>query len=105
MKTPADKNITFTFMSELSARRDLHWTARVDFPPEAQADTLLPVSATDAQGKPIESAKLELCGQILDIRSGQASMKYSDFIKGKHELPIWMYRKGFPPVAGRLTFA
>ena len=43
-------------------------------------------------------------GQRLAVRDGAASITYADFVKGKHEPAIWLYRKGKAPVPGALTF-
>jgi len=105
MKTPDDKTIAFTFMSHPEKRPELCWTAKITFPPGSGPDTVLPISVVDGNEEPIESATLELAGSRIPVKDGQASLVYADFVKGKHSVPIWLYRTGLQPVPGRLTFA
>ena len=105
MKAPRDKKIAFTFMSEPSGRQELKWTARLEFPPGAEADDDLPITVVGGDDEPIGSAVLELAGMSIAVKDGRASVKYADFIKGKHSTSLWLHREGMPPVAGGLTFA
>ena len=105
MKAPEEKRIAFTFMAEPSLHSELRWTARMEFPPGASADTMLPISVTDGDGNQVESATFEFAGKNLKVRNGHAEISYADFIKGKHSVPLWLHRSGVPPVAGGLTFA
>ena len=105
MRTPPDKKIAFTFMSEPSVHTALRWSARLEFPPGATADTVLPITVLDGNEEPVESARLELAGRQMQVRGGRASMTYAEFVAGKHSTPLWLYRNGMPPVPGGLTFA
>ena len=104
MKTPSDRDIAFVFTSEPSTLPALRWTVRLEFPAGADASSSLDVFATGDDNAPIESASLELAGQMIAIESGKGSIKYADFVKGKHSTPVWLYRKNQPPVPGGLTF-
>ena len=105
MKTPADKTIAFTFMSRPTTTPEVRWAVRLTFPPGSGPDTVLPMVVVDGNDQPIESATLELAGMKIPVRDGRAEMRYSDFIKGKHSVPLWLYRDGMQPVPGGLTFA
>lgn len=105
MKTPDDKTIAFTFMSHPEKQPELRWTAKLTFPPGSGPDTVLPITVVDGNEDPIESAILELAGNRIPVKGGNASLKYADFVKGKHSVPLWLYRSGFQPVPGGLTFA
>ena len=105
MKTPDDKTIAFTFMSHPEKLPELRWTVKITFPPGSGPDTVLPISVVDGNEDPISSATLELAGMKLPVKDGCASMKYSDFVRGKHSVALWLYRSGMQPVPGGLTFA
>ena len=105
MKTPDDKTIAFTFMSHPEKLPELRWTAKVAFPPGSDPDTVLPVTVVDGNDEPVESATLELAGRKIPVKDGRAELLYSDFVKGKHSVPLWLYRDGVQPVPGGLTFA
>ena len=105
MKTPDDKTIAFTFMSHPEKQPELRWTAKLTFPPGSGPDTVLPITVVDGNEDPIESAILELAGNRIPVKGGNASLKYADFVKGKHSVPLWLYRNGVQPVPGGLTFA
>ena len=105
MKAPDDKTIAFTFMSHPEKLPEHRWTARLTFPPGSGPDAALPIEVVDGNEEPIESAVLELAGNRIPVKGGKASLKYADFVKGKHSVPLWLYRKGLQPVPGGLTFA
>ena len=105
MKTPDDKTIAFTFMSHPEKLPELRWTAKLTFPPGSGPDTILPITVVDGNEEPVESAVFELAGKRIPVKDGKASLKYADFVKGKHSVPLWLYRKGVEPVPGGLTFA
>ena len=105
MKTPEDKTIAFTFGSHPMKDPALRWTARVTFPPGSTAETVLPVEIVDGEGRPVRAGTFAFAGQRLAVVDGSASISYSDFIAGKHEVDLWLYRPGCPPVPGGLTFA
>jgi len=35
---------------------------------------------------------------------GEAAISYADFIRGKHEVPLWLHRLNIEPIPGGLTF-
>ena len=51
------------------------------------------------------AGSLELAGLLIDVKDGKAAISFGDFVKGKHEKAIWLYRKGMLPIPGALTFA
>ena len=105
MKTPDDKTVALTFMSHPEKLPELRWRATVTFPPGSTADTTRPVEVVDGNEDPVESGTLELAGCRMPVRNGRASLAYADFVKGKHSVPLWLYRAGMQPVPGGLTFA
>ena len=104
MKTPAEKTITFTFGSHPMKEATQRWRAKLTFPAGATAETVLPISLTDGTDTPISRATFEFAGCRIPIVEGKGSIVYADFIKGKHETALWVYRGGLPPVPGGLTF-
>lgn len=104
MKTPADKNVKFTFVSILRNDSRLSWRAVLSFPPGATADTTLLFDVQNQDGKRVESGVLEIFGLKLAVEKGSASLSYSQFIFGKHETLISLDRPNIPKVPGELTF-
>lgn len=104
MKTPADKTIAFVFGSHPVRDRKWCWTVRLTFAPGSGPDSILPLTLTDGEGTPIKKGTFEFAGKKLKVTEGRASISYADFIKGKHEVELWLRRPGLPPVPGGLTF-
>ena len=105
MKTPGDKTIAFSFHSHPTKDMKMRWQAKLTFPPGSTAETVLPITVVDGDGNPVESAVFEFAGQKLEVRDGEASMTYADFVAGKHSVPIWLHRPGMKPVPGVPIFA
>ena len=105
MKTPSDKTITLTFASHPTRDLALRWTAKLLFPPGSGAETPLSVSLADGNGDPVQEGVFEFAGQRLAVVAGAATISYADFVRGKHEVALWLYRPGRPPIPGGLTFA
>ena len=105
MNTPADKTIAFTFGSHPTRDLALRWTAKLVFPPGADAETVLPLSLVDGHGEPVPDGVFAFAGQNLAVRDGAAAIAYADFIRGKHAVALWLHRPGRPPIPGGLTFA
>lgn len=105
MRTPDDKKIAFTFVSHPTKNLDWRWKAVLEFAPGSDENSNLPITVTTDKGEPIEKAVFEFAGQQLEVRDGKTSISYKDFIKGKSSVPLWLYRKGLPPVPAGLTFA
>lgn len=104
MKTPADKAIAFLFVSHPTKDLGWRWNVRLSFPPGATAETVLTLSATDGNERPVEDGVFEFAGKMIPIVNGSGEMAYADFVAGKHETRLWMHRKGIPPIPGGLTF-
>ncbi|MBO5642632.1 MAG: hypothetical protein J6S51_01280 [Kiritimatiellae bacterium] len=104
MKTPADKNVKFTFVSILRNDSRLSWRAVLSFPQGATAETSLSFDVQNLDGNRVESGILEIFGLKLPVEKGQAVLNYSQFILGKHETPISLIRPNLPKVPGELTF-
>lgn len=104
MKTPADKTIVFRFASHPAKDARMWWSASLVFPAGSDETTMLLITALDGEQNPIKSAVFEFAGQHIKVKDGKGSISYADFIKGKSSVPLWMHRKGLPPVPGGLTF-
>jgi len=105
MKTPDDKSIAFTFASHPTKNPLERWKAVLSFPPGAGPDSELSIAMVDGDGNPVAEAIFEFAGMKLPIRNGEVRLTYADFIRGKHEVPLWVHRPGMPPIPGGLTFS
>jgi len=104
MKTPVDKEIVFSFGSHPTKDLTWRWAARLVFPPGATAETMLKIHLADGNAKPIAEGEFEFAGQRLPVKDGLAEISYADFVKGKHEIPLWLRRPNIEPIPGGLTF-
>ena len=104
MKTPEDKRITLTLYSHPMKDLKARWKAFVEFEPGSTDDSSASVTMADGEGAPIASATFEFAGCRIAIKDGRGAMRCVDFVKGKHEPAIWLYRKGMAPVPGAVTF-
>ena len=104
MRTPDDKRVTLTFYSYPTKRLTMRWKAKVTFEPGSVDDSLATVTLVDGEETPVPRAWFEVAGQRIDIRDGRGELRCGDFVKGKHETPIWVQRKGMLPIPGALTF-
>jgi len=102
--TPPDKTIHFTFASHPTKSAELRWKANLTFPAGATDNTPLPLTIVDGNDKPISSGIFEFAGQRLKIVDGKSSLTYLEFIAGKHDVPLWLYRKDLLPIPGGMTF-
>ncbi len=105
MKTPPDKRLIITFHSHQTKDRAMWWKAQVVFEPGSVADTILQISVVDGLDVPVAAGVLELAGQRLEVHDGKTQISYRDFIAGKHEKALWLYRDNMLPIPGALTFA
>ena len=103
MKSP-DKTLFFFYRSIPKELNEDIWIVRIMLPPNADADTLMSVSATDGNEVPLDEATFELSGKRIPISGGQGTLPYGDFVKGMGETAVWMFRPGRTPVPGGLTF-
>ena len=104
MKTPADKHVKFSFVSILRNDLRLSWKAVLSFPPASTAESILDFEVTNLDGTAVEKGVLEMLGLKLIVEAGRASIKYSEFIEGKHQTIISLSRPSLPKVPGELTF-
>ena len=104
MRTPADKRIVFTLYSHPMKSVKHRWKAHLAFNPGSTDDSSAELDFVDGEGVPIEEGTFEFAGRRLTVKAGRASLRCGDFVKGKHEGAIWMYRPGIEPVPGALTF-
>lgn len=104
MKTPADKTITLTLYSHPMKDPRMRWKALVVFAAGSADETPAEITINDGEGSPIATGTFEFAGMKTPIRAGKGKFLCGDFIKGKHEPAIWLYRKGKAPVPGALTF-
>ncbi len=104
MKAPCEKEVAFTFVSHPSKDPKLHWRAKLVFPPNAGAETELPIEVVDGNEDPICRAVLELAGHQIEITDGKGVLAYKDFIAGRHATALWLRVPGHAPIPGGLTF-
>ena len=104
MKTPPDKTITLTLYSHPMKDLKMRWKAQLVFAAGSTDKTPAALTVVDGEGTPISSGEFEFAGTRTPIRDGAGKLACGDFVKGKHEPAIWMYRKGMSPVPGALTF-
>ena len=104
MKTPADKAIMLTFYSHPTKDLKMRWKAQLVFAADSTDETPAEIAINDGEGTPVAAGVFELAGVKTPIRDGRGSIRCGDFVKGKHEPAIWLYRKGAAPVPGALTF-
>ena len=104
MKTPADKTITLTLYSHPMKDLKMRWKALVVFAEGSTDETFAEITINDGEGSPIVAGTFEFAGTKTPIRAGKGKLLCGDFVKGKHDPAIWLYRKGTAPVPGALTF-
>ena len=104
MKTPVDKKITLTIYSHPMKDLKRRWKALVVFAPGSTDASPAAVTMVDGEGTPVEKATFEFAGCQISITDGAGTVRCGDFVKGKHEPAIWVYRDGYAPVPGALTF-
>lgn len=97
--------IHFTFMSHPTPELSIRWQAVVTLPVELKPETALPIEVADGNGEPVAEATFEFAGRRLKVKDGKASITYAEFLKGKSNTALWLYRKGHWPIPGGLTFA
>ena len=104
MKTPVDKTVVFTFYSHPMKDPSLRWKARLVFPAGADDDTAARIEINDGTGAPVDSGVFEFAGARISVKDGRGELRCGDFVRGKHDPAIWLYRHGMMPVPGALTF-
>jgi len=82
----------------------MRWKALLVFAPGSTDDSVAELTIADGEGTPIPAAELVFAGTRISVREGTGALRCGDFVKGKHESAIWLYRKGVAPVPGALTF-
>lgn len=103
MKSP-DREITLTFFSVPTQQDAEAWRVRLTFPPCATDTTLLSLEVLNGDGSMVTKGVFELAGQQLQVKDGEASICYADFVAGIHEKGVWLLRPGHAPLPGGLTF-
>ncbi len=104
MTTPTDKRIAFTFYSHPMRNVKHGWKASLVFSPGSTDDAFAELRVVDGEGVPVDGGVFELAGQRLAVSAGRGAIRCCDFVRGKHEGAIWLYRPGVEPVPGVLTF-
>lgn len=99
-----DKEIKFTFGSHPEKDAALRWKAAVTFPANSAPETQLPIAVEDGNGVPVKEGIFEWAGKKTPIKDGKGAISYGEFLAGKHEVALWLYRDGMKPVPGGLTF-
>ena len=82
----------------------MRWKAQLVFAAGSTDETPAEIVMVDGEGTPIKAATFEFAGAKTPIKDGRGVIRCGDFVRGKHEPAIWLYRKGKAPVPGALTF-
>ena len=82
----------------------MRWKAQLVFEPGSTDESTAALTIADGEGAPVKAGAFEFAGQKIAVRDGIGNLKCGDFVKGKHEPGIWLYREGVVPVPGALTF-
>ena len=82
----------------------MRWKALVVFAAGSTDETPAEITINDGEGTPIAAGTFEFAGAKTPIKAGKGAILCGDFVRGKHEPAIWLYRKGKAPVPGALTF-
>jgi len=82
----------------------MRWRALLVFAPGSTDDSSAELTIADGNGTPISAGELEFAGTRIAVTDGKGALRCGNFVKGKHEPAIWLYRKGVAPVPGALTF-
>ena len=104
MKTPADKTITFTLYSHPMKDLKMRWKALLVFAAGSTDDSTAALTIADGEGSPIPEGTFEFAGCRTVVRDGKGALRCGDFVRGKHEPGIWLYRPDQAPVPGAVTF-
>lgn len=104
MKTPPDKRITFTLYSHPTKDLKLRWKAQLVFEPGSTDETPAVLTMVDGEGTPVAEGTFEFAGAKIAIEDGKGALRCGDFVKGRHEAAIWLYRPDKEPIPGALTF-
>ena len=104
MKTPPDKQIVLTLYSHPMKVLAERWKATLTFAPGSTDESAAELVIKDGHGEPIAEGTFEFAGATIAVCSGRGSLRCGDFVKGKHEQAIWLYRRNRPPVPGAVTF-
>ena len=104
MKTPADKRITFTLYSHPMKDLKQRWKAFLTFLPGSTDDSQAQLEINDGAGAPITEGVFEFAGTRIPVKDGKGLLRCGDFVRGKHEQGIWLYRTQMMPVPGAVTF-
>lgn len=105
MKTPADKPISFVYVSHPAHEMKMRWSAKLHFKGGEDDGSSLELEIHDGEGEAVKSGAFEFAGKTLKVENGKAVISCRDFVAGKHERAIWLHRAGMAPVPGGLTFA
>ncbi len=82
----------------------MRWKANLVFAPGSTDESIAELTMTDGEGTAMSSAVFEFAGVRTVVTDGKGALRCGDFVKGKHETAIWVYREGCVPVPGALTF-
>ena len=104
MKTPADKQIVLTLYSHPMKDLAERWKATLTFAPGSTDDSSAELVINDGNGIPVPAGTFEFAGAAISVQDGKGRLRCGDFVKGKHEQGIWLYRRDCPPVPGAVTF-
>ena len=104
MRTPADKRIVFSYYSHPMKDLRERWKAHLVFEAGSTDASEIMIDIVDGLGEPIREGVFAVAGGQFAVCDGVARLTCADFVRGKKDGAIWLYRKGMPPIPGALTF-
>lgn len=98
------EEVRFVYAAEATAGPSGFWRAELVVPPSASPETMICVSVSGAESRPVSGGILRIAGCALPISNGSASLPFSLFLDGLTDTDVSLARSGASPVSGRLLF-
>lgn len=86
------------------AAKDESWCAEVIVPPQAEVTTDLIVIVSNRNGETFQDGVFEIAGQVLHLKSGNASLQFGLFLAGIRKAEVVFTPPDGERVSGRLVF-
>lgn len=99
-----DEEVTFVFISDLTATDGEAWRAELKVPPAATAESQIDIKVTDSSGKDVTDGVLRVSGVSVPLSANGAKLPFSLFLAGIKDTDVRLSRAGGAPVRGRLAF-
>ena len=99
-----DEEVTFTFASAGAPDAPQAWRASLTVPPQADAETMLTLAVTRADGGPCDAGVFTLSGVALPLAAGRAQIPFGLFLAGIKDTDVSFRAPGGEAVKGTLAF-